>query len=171
MPYSTKQIITETVLAFIVLAVFVMIAILAVRMAPAAAANIEADSSKWDSLKMTTITEMYTKDAANQYAQTPTLMSYADQNLQQAMILEQSYFDQHEMICGTGHDVMWDSQDPDYGQDKQISINAEGLVQVHLAQGSDIYYKLTCADDTCQVADVIINDNQSLKDFLNTNCL
>ena len=167
MPYITQKSIPNAFLAL-----SMVIGALAIHTLPAVASEhgSDVDSSKWNNIKIATITEMYAENASDQYAQMPTLRKYADQDLQKAMRLEEDYFDKHEMICGTGHDVMWDSQDPDYAQDKQISINTEGLVQVNLAQGSEVYYKLTCDDDNCQVADVIMTDNESLKDFLNSNC-
>lgn len=122
-----------------------------------------------DHLKVATIFKMYAQDARNEGME-PILIQYADQELKAALELGQDYFDRYGMICTPGHDVLWDSQDPDYTQKKDISMTADGLVKVSLAQGSDIYYRLACSDTDCQVADLIMSDKQSLKEYLNEHC-
>lgn len=67
--------------------------------------------------------------------------------------------------------LLWSSQDPDYGQDKQFSVTTQGLVKVSLAQGNDVYYELSCNDSSCQVADVILDeDGTSLREHLQEAC-
>ena len=59
-------------------------------------------------------------------------------------------------------------------QDKKFSITGQGLVQVSLAQGSDVYYELSCDDNdkTCQVADVVLDqDGKTLRQHLLENCV
>ncbi|WP_227671422.1 hypothetical protein [Psychrobacter sp. 72-O-c] len=74
------------------------------------------------------------------------------------------------MSCHIGYDVLWDSQDPDYEQNKQFSMTEQELVEVSLAQESKVYYDLSC-DDACQVTDVILDeDGSSLKDYLMEAC-
>lgn len=122
-------------------------------------------------LKIAAIQAMYEQDISHQGMDYPVvLQQYANQDLQAAMQLEQDYFDKEQMSCHIGHDVLWDSQDPDYAQQKQFSMTAAGWVQVSLAQGSLVYYDLTCEDTHCTVADVILEDGSSFKNYLIENC-
>lgn len=127
-------------------------------------------------MKIATITQMYQQDADDQGLSNPAvLQQYANADLQAAMQLEQDYFDKNQTSCNIDYDVLWDSQDPDYTQDKNFSITKQGLVQVSLAQGSDIYYELSCDDNDkradCQVADVSLNeDGKTLRKHLLETC-
>jgi len=140
-----------------------------------------ADVSKVDQkqnamadIKIATITKMYQQDIDDQGMSQPVvLQQYADVDLQAAMQLEQAYFDKTQTSCNIDYDVLWNSQDPDYTQDKKFSITDQGLVQVSLAQGSDIYYELSCDDNdkTCQVADVVLDqDAKTLRQHLLETC-
>ena len=122
--------------------------------------------------KIATIKRMYQQDVSSQGQNNPVvLQQYGSKDLQAAMQLEQDYFDKTQMSCHIGYDVLWDSQDPDYEQDKQFSMTKQGLVQVSLAQGSTVHYELVCNDSNCQIADVIVDeDGTSLKDYLNETC-
>ena len=129
-----------------------------------ATADVTNISPKQAAMNIATITKMYQQDIRDEGMSNPAvLQQYANEDLQAAMQLEQDYFDKHQMSCNIDYDVLWNSQDPDYTQDKKISMTEEGLVQVTLAQGSDIYYKLTCdsADKNgdCQIADVTLNED------------
>ena len=127
-------------------------------------------------MKIDTIGKMYRQDVNNQGQDYPVvLQQYASPELQAAMQLEQAYFDREQMSCHIGYDVLWSSQDPDYEQDKRFSVTTQGLVKVSLAQGDDIYYKLSCdsVDNkaACQVTDVILDeDGTSLREYLQKNC-
>ncbi|ERL54622.1 hypothetical protein [Psychrobacter aquaticus] len=127
-------------------------------------------------MKIATITKMYQQDIDNEGMDNPTvLQQYANTELQAAMQAERDYFDQTQMSCHVGYDVLWNSQDPDYEQDKQFAVTEQGLVQVSLAKGSQIYYELSCSDSDgkadCQVADVILdNDGRSLRKHLLETC-
>ena len=134
-----------------------------------------ADVSKVDqkqnamaNMKIATITKMYQQDIDDQGMSNPVvLQQYADADLQAAMQLEQAYFDKTQTSCNIDYDVLWSSQD------KKFSITAQGLVQVSLAQGSDVYYELSCDDNdkNCQVADVVLNqDGKTLRQHLLENC-
>lgn len=121
--------------------------------------------------KVATITTMYAQDVRNQGMDYPVvLQQYADKDLQAAIQLEQDFFDKEGMSCHIGHDVLWDSQDPDYAQQKQFSVTDTDLVQVSLSQGSVIYYDLSCQDTSCQVTDVLFSDGASFKRYLLENC-
>ena len=127
-------------------------------------------------MKVAIIEKMYQQDVSNQGMDYPVVLEqYGNQELQAAMKLERDYFNREEMSCHIGYDVLWDSQDPDYEQEKQFSLTEKGLVKVSLAQGSNVYYDLSCDgfDDSadCKVADVILDeDGASLKEYLLKTC-
>lgn len=142
-----------------------------------ATANLTEPLQAIFAMKVATIAKMYEQDVRNQGQDYPVvLQQYGSQELQAAMQLEQDYFDREQISCHVGYDVLWDSQDPDYEQEKQFAVTTQGLIKVSLAQGSNIYYELAC-DSTdnkvaCQVADVILDeDGTSLKSYLMEGCV
>ena len=137
-----------------------------------ATANLTEPLQKAFAIKVSTITKMYQQDVNNQGQEYPVvLQQYGNKELRAAMQLEQDYFARQQISCHIGYDVLWSSQDPDYGQDKQFSVTTQGLVQVSLAQGDDVYYELSCNDSACQVADVILDeDGTSFREHLLKNC-
>ncbi len=142
----------------------------------AASTEGKKSSQQHAAMKLATINKMYQQDIDNEGMNNPVILQqYANDDLLAAMQLEQNYFDKNQMSCHVGYDVLWDSQDPDYTQDKKFSMTDKGLVQVSLAQGSDIFYELSCdVDDKgsdCKVADVILNeDGRTLRDHLLETC-
>ena len=161
MPHSTQKFIPTLILSLFLLSATVI---------PNAYAIDVPEDAIQDSMKVATIAKMYAQDIYNEGMSEPILAQYGDAQLQAALKLEQAYFDKEQMICGTGHDILWDSQDPDYAQNKNIFMTKNGLVTVSLAQGGDIQYQLTCNSSDCQISDVMTTDNKSLKDFLNKSC-
>lgn len=137
-----------------------------------ATANLTEALQTAFAMKVTTIADMYQQDVNNQGQDYPVvLQQYGNQELQAAMRLEEDYFAREQKSCHIGYDVLWSSQDPDYGQEKKFSVTTQGLVQVSLAQGNDVYYELSCDDSTCQVADVILDeDGSSLREHLQNAC-
>ncbi|AMN67546.1 hypothetical protein AK825_07335 [Psychrobacter sp. P11G5] len=141
-----------------------------------AVANLTEPLQMVFAMKVNTIAKMYQQDVNNQGQDYPVvLQQYGSQELQEAMQLEQDYFDKEQVSCHIGYDVLWSSQDPDYAQDKKFSVTTTGLVQVSLAQGNDVYYELSCDSidnkAACQVADVILDeDGTSLREHLLKNC-
>ena len=141
-----------------------------------AIADIAESTQTYAAIKIATISNMYQQDVSNQGMDNPVvLQQYADPDLQAAMQIEQDYFDREQISCHVDYDVLWDSQDPDYTQDKQFSMTDEGLVQVSLAHGSNVYYELSCNgtddDANCRVADVILDeDGKSLRKHLLETC-
>lgn len=135
-------------------------------------ADVTEPSQAVNTLKIATVTKMYQQDISNEGMDNPVvLQQYANQELQSAMQLEQDYFDKNQMSCNVDYDVMWDAQDPDYTQDKKFSMTQQGFVQVSLAQGSEIYYDLSCDSNDCQVSDVILNeDGKSLRQHFLETC-
>lgn len=134
-------------------------------------ADVTKPSQTIDAMKIATITKMYQQDVSNEGMDSPgVLQQYANQDLKAAIQIEQDYFDKKQMSCHVGYDVLWDAQDPDYGQEKAFSMTQQGLVQVSLAQGSNVYYELSC-DADCQVADVILDEEgKSLRKHLLETC-
>lgn len=141
-----------------------------------AIADIAESTQTYAAIKIATISNMYQQDVSNQGMDNPVvLQQYADPDLQAAMQIEQDYFDREQISCHVDYDVLWDSQDPDYTQDKQFSMTDQGLVQVRLAHGSNVYYELSCNgtddDANCRVADVILDeDGKSLRKHLLETC-
>mgnify|MGYP003602846962 CR=1 FL=1 len=141
-----------------------------------AIADIAESTQTYAAIKIATISNMYQQDVSNQGMDNPVvLQQYADPDLQAAMQIEQDYFDREQISCHVDYDVLWDSQDPDYAQDKQFSMTDQGLVQVSLAHGSNVYYELSCNgtddDANCRVADVILDeDGKSLRKHLLETC-
>ena len=141
-----------------------------------AIADIAELTQTYAAIKIATISNMYQQDVSNQGMDNPVvLQQYADPDLQAAMQIEQDYFDREQISCHVDYDVLWDSQDPDYTQDKQFSMTDQGLVQVSLAHGSNVYYELSCNgtddDANCRVADVILDeDGKSLRKHLLETC-
>ena len=141
-----------------------------------AIADIAESTQTYAAIKIATISNMYQQDVSNQGVDNPVvLQQYADPDLQAAMQIEQDYFDREQISCHVDYDVLWDSQDPDYTQDKQFSMTDQGLVQVSLAHGSNVYYELSCNgtddDANCRVADVILDeDGKSLRKHLLETC-
>ena len=141
-----------------------------------AIADIAESTQTYAAIKIATISNMYQQDVNNQGMDNPVvLQQYADPDLQAAMQIEQDYFDREQISCHVDYDVLWDSQDPDYTQDKQFSMTDQGLVQVSLAHGSNVYYELSCNgtddDADCRVADVILDeDGKSLRKHLLETC-
>ena len=135
-------------------------------------AEVKKLSEPYAVMKTATISKMYHQDIENEGMNNPVILQqYANDDLLAAMQLEQDYFDRHQMSCNIDYDVLWDSQDPDYTQDKDFLVTDKGLVQVSLAQGSNIYYELSCTDDNCQVADVILDeDGNTLRNHLLETC-
>ena len=141
-----------------------------------AIADIAESTQTYAAIKIATISNMYQQDVSNQGMDNPVvLQQYADPDLQAAMQIEQDYFDREQISCHVDYDVLWDSQDPDYAQDKQFSMTDQGLVQVSLTHGSNVYYELSCNgtgdDANCRVADVILDeDGKSLRKHLLETC-
>ncbi|MGP9689125.1 hypothetical protein ACT3TH_08190 [Psychrobacter sp. AOP22-C1-C5] len=139
-------------------------------------AEMPKPSQTLDAMKVAAIAKMYQQDVSNQGMSNPVvLQQYANRDLKAAIQAERDYFDKEQMSCHVGYDVLWDSQDPDYEQDKQFSVTEQGLVQVSLAQGSNVYYELSCessdGDTDCRVADVILDENgTSLRKHLLKTC-
>ena len=137
-----------------------------------ATANLTQPLQTAFAMKIDTVAKMYQQDMNNEGMDNPVvLQQYANPDLKAAMQREQDYFAKAQTSCHVGYDVLWNSQDPDYAQDKQFSVTTRGLVQVSLAHGHDVYYELACDNSACQVADVILDeDGTSLRAHLLKNC-
>ena len=160
----------------LILLLFTPMLMLVFGVAMTANASIAEPLQRHAAIKIATIAKMYEQDVSNQGMDYPVvLQQYGSQELQAAMQLEQDYFKREQASCHIGYDVLWNSQDPDYEQEIQFSLTEQGLVQVSLAQGDDVYYELICSgtdnEATCQVADVILDDDgTSLREYLEEAC-
>ena len=153
--------------------------LLAITMMTSSAVGNNEQLTKPD-VQIAVISQMYEQDiSAEGFSEKPILLEYSTAELQAAFALEQAYYDREQISCNIGHDILWDSQDPDYSQDKQFAMTEQGLVKVSLAQGSDIYYELACSSidekAECKIADVMLDEDiygsPTLKSYLIKNCI
>lgn len=121
-----------------------------------------------DAAKIAAIKTMYQQDIKAQGAEAPILNKFASPKLSKALKLEQDYFDKNQMVCGTGADTIWDSQDPDYVMPKISAQNDR--VSVQLNHDSKVDYDVDCHGDTCKINDVTLDGIGSLQDYLTDNC-
>ena len=159
------------------LTLLLIIKLMTIGNAIADVSKVDQQQSNMADMKIATIIKMYQQDIDDQGMSNPiVLQQYAGADLQATMQLEQAYFDKTQTSCNIDYDVLWNSQDPDYTQDKKFSITEQGLVRVNLAQGGDIYYELSCDDRDknnidCRVLDVILDQNdKTLREHLLNNC-
>ncbi len=151
--------------------VYVLVAIIGTGIAVSAIANDVELQQRLMAMKVAAVEKMYQQDVSTEGMNDPiVLQQYSDPELKAAFQLADDYFDREQLNCGIDYDVLWDSQDPDYSQNKQFAVTEQGLVKVSLAQGSTIYYELSCDDDVCQIADVVLAKNISLKSHLLNSC-
>ncbi len=110
---------------------YVSLSISGLSIAIAAIDNTLTPAQTYASHKIAIISQMYEQDASVEgLSETPILIEYGTLELQDAFTLEQDYYDRTQMNCNVGFDILWDSQDPDYAQDKQITMTDTGLVKV-----------------------------------------
>lgn len=156
---------------------YISLSISGLSVAIAAIDNTVMPTQTYVSYKLAIISQMYKQDAESEgFGDIPILVEYGTSELQAALALEQDYYDRTQMSCNVGFDILWHSQDPDYAQDKQITMTDTGLVKVSLTQARDVYYELVC-DNTnyknnnrCQIDDVIFSEDISLKAYLFEQC-
>ncbi|MBU5615657.1 hypothetical protein KPY62_00780 [Psychrobacter sp. TAE2020] len=150
---------------------YVLVAIIGTGIAVNAIANDVELQQRLTAMKVATIEKMYQQDVSTEGMDNPiVLQQYSNPELKAAFQLADDYFDREQLNCGIDYDVLWDSQDPDYSQNKQFAVTEQGLVKVSLAQGSNIYYELSCDDSVCKIADVVLVKNISLKAHLLQSC-
>lgn len=120
-------------------------------------------------IQVTTIKSLYQQAKAKRQGM-EILPKYADSTLAQALNVKAQYGE----VCGTDHDVVWQSQDPEYNRkltftnlgNNQIKVNL-GKSQWH--QPNSVIYKLNCAGNSCKVSDVM-EGNESLKQNILNEC-
>ena len=118
--------------------------------------------------KLTTIQEMYAISSAQELGSEVLLERYSSEALKQALALERKVAETG-MICGSGGDVMWQSQDTDFQEAVTFAIDAEDRVVVQLSDRDTLSYVLTCEQDTCLIED-IYDFGGSVKEMLLTDC-
>ena len=113
-----------------------------------------------------TIKALYQQAKAQQQGM-EILEKYADNSLAQAFKVKA----QNGEVCGTDHDVVWQSQDPEYDRKLTFTKLGNNRVKVNLAKGqwhepSSVVYQLKCKGNHCQVSDVIEGRNSLKQDIL-----
>lgn len=113
-----------------------------------------------------TIKALYQQAKAQQQGM-EILEKYADSSLAQAFKVKA----QNGEVCGTDHDVVWQSQDPEYDRKLTFTKLGNNRVKVNLAKGQwhepgSVVYQLKCKGNHCQVSDVIEGRNSLKQDIL-----
>lgn len=113
-----------------------------------------------------TIKALYQQAKAKQQGM-EMLAKYADSSLAQAFKVKARQDD----VCGTDHDVVWQSQDPEYDRKLTFTKLGNNRVKVNLAKGqchepSSVVYQQKCKGNHCQVSDVIERKDSLKQDIL-----
>lgn len=123
-----------------------------------------------DNLAVQTVKEMY--DLGKRYEKGMEIIHlFADESLTQAFNHEAEYTDG---ICAYDHDLLWQSQDPEYNRKLTFTHLGNNSVKVNLGKGqwhqpSTVNFKMACKNGVCKVNDVI-EDGTSLKANIYKNC-
>lgn len=115
-------------------------------------------------LKMQLIQQMYGLDKKAQHGNA-TLNLFADRALQDAFKLIPK-----GEICGIDHDVMWQSQDPNYQSRLSFSKLQNGKINVIVGNSGTVSYALNCKGTLCKITDAFDAGKQSVKKRLITDC-
>ncbi|WP_374254226.1 hypothetical protein [Acinetobacter brisouii] len=80
---------------------------------------------------------------------------YSDASLKQAFNLQA----RNGEVCGFDHDVMWQSQDPEYNKSLKFDKLGQNKVKVSLGKGKwdhagTVVYTLKCNGNNCKVSDI-----------------
>lgn len=118
--------------------------------------------------KLTIIQEMYAISSEQELGSEVLLERYSSEVFKQALALERKVAESG-MICGSGGDVMWQSQDTDFQEAVTFAIDAEDRVVVQLSDRDTLSYVLTCEKDTCLIED-IYDFGGSVKEMLLADC-
>lgn len=116
-------------------------------------------------LKVTTIKKMYQVDKKSQKGN-GTLYSFADTNLKRAIDL----VPQGDMCGPIDHDIIWQSQDPDYGASLAVSNEPNGRVKVKIGSSSIVSYALKCNNSACKITDAFDEGRSSVKQAFIKDC-
>lgn len=113
--------------------------------------------------KLDTIKHMYQVDKKAQQGN-QTLILFTDRSLQR--LFEQM---PAEEVC-LDHDVMWQSQDPDYRKKLRFSTAKDGRVNVKLGSSASVSYSLNCIGSQCKITDAFDDGKVSIKKTIIENC-
>ena len=114
--------------------------------------------------KLDAVKHMYQVDKKVQQGN-QTLILFADRSLQR--VFEQMPADE---VC-LDHDVMWQSQDPNYRQKLRFYTAQNGRVNVKLGSSASVSYSLICTGSQCKITDAFDDGKVSIKKTIIENCL
>jgi hypothetical protein len=132
------------------------------------ALSMAADKTPTNSPKLTTIQSLYALSTEKQLGSEVLLERYSSESFKQALALERQVAETG-MVCGSGGDIMWQSQDTDFQEPVIFALDAEDRVVVQLSDRDTLSYVLTCEEDRCLIED-IHDFGGSVKEMLLTDC-
>ena len=132
------------------------------------ALSMAADKTPTDSPKLTTVQSLYALSTEKQLGSEVLLERYSSESFKQALALERQVAETG-MVCGSGGDIMWQSQDTDFQEPVIFALDAEDRVVVQLSDRDTLSYVLTCEEDRCLIED-IHDFGGSVKEMLLTDC-
>lgn len=141
---------------------------LTVSMAGNHAIDNTADKVATDSPKLTTIQSLYALSTEKELGSEVLLERYSSESFKQALALERQVAETG-MVCGSGGDIMWQSQDTDFQEAVTFALDAEDRVVVQLSDRDTLSYVLTCDEDRCLIED-IYDFGGSVKEMLLADC-
>lgn len=104
--------------------------------------------------KIKTIKAMYQQDIKAQNG-IATLTQFSGGGLQKALKKQQKFGERSGELCGFDYDILWQSQDPDYGINIQYATAPNGHIKVNLGHEGSVAYVLACEGQSCKITDVI----------------
>lgn len=118
-----------------------------------------------DQLKIDTIKKMYAENQKHRMGN-ETLYHYSNDHFRSLIDMTIKVGE----VCGIHHDVLMQSQDPDYSQyDYRYNINPQGHVTVTLNSSKSVDFQLECNDGKCLVNDVY-EDHDPLSEIIKEEC-
>lgn len=130
--------------------------------------SMAADKTPTNSPKLTTIQSLYALSTEKELGSEVLLKRYSSESFKQALALERQVAETG-MVCGSGGDIMWQSQDTDFQEAVTFALDAEDRVVVQLSDRDTLSYVLTCEEDRCLIED-IHDFGGSVKEMLLTDC-
>ena len=127
-----------------------------------------ADKVATDSPKLTTIQSLYTLSTEKELGSEVLLERYSSESFKQALALERQVVETG-MVCGSGGDIMWQSQDTDFQEAVTFALDTEDRVVVQLSDRDTLSYVLSCEAEHCLIED-IYDFGGSVKEMLLTDC-
>jgi len=130
--------------------------------------NYSANTNSASNPKLTTIKAMYNASSEQELGSEVLLADYSSEALKQALALERQMAETG-MVCGSGGDIMWQSQDTDFQEPVTFAVDTEDRVVVQLSDRDTLSYVLTCVEERCLIED-IYDFGGSVKEMLLADC-